>query len=128
MTFYDNISELVISFSLAYICCLVFIQLLFFLSKKFNEFSSQINRRVIRNEPYETLLTTIDLKTTILSCCLTFIRGNAWVPRFGKWLGVDCGNDADCEKKCLESNYECNVINDSLTMGSAMGQSGPKTE
>ena len=36
---------------------------------------------------------------------------------FGKWLGVDCENDADCEKKCLGSNYECNVIDDPLTMG-----------
>lgn len=62
----------------------------------------------------ETLLTTIDLKTTILTCCLTFIRGNARVSPFGKWLGVDCENDADCEKKCLESM--------------TMGQSGPKTE
>ena len=43
---------------------------------------------------------------------------------FVKWLGVDFENDVDCEKKCLESNYECNVIDDPLTMG----QSGPKTE
>lgn len=73
----------------------------------------------------ETLQTAIDLETTILICCLIqFIRGNARVSPFGKWLGVDFENDVDCEKKCLESNYECNVIDDPLTMG----QSGPKTE